>query len=96
MTLKDPSAIDLRVVIIESIMSCKYISTFPTSFKGWLSLTYSIPTPVIIVFAVGLSFELSYNYSLSIAWKILDICLLILDGLLPLDKMSNKSDTDTK
>lgn len=59
------------------IMSFKYNSTLPINFKGLEKTTDSEPTEEIISFAKGLSPSYIFSkVSLSIAWKIFDMCLL--------------------
>jgi len=75
----DELAIPFKVAFTQLIISYIYISTFPSSFKGF-NFTYSLPTHVIMSVMVGLSPPDSFIVNFEIAWKILAICLFILVG----------------
>ena len=82
-------------------ISTKYTSTLPIRAKGVSKGIFSTPVLVIISVAVGLRFglflsSLSTISNFSIAIIILEMCLLIDLGELPLDNTSKRSTLDMK
>lgn len=96
--LNEELAIRSKLFLIWSIISYRQTSTFPTNYRSPQNLTSSQPTQDMISVAFGLisGFGSSTSVSFSIAQKILLICLLILSGEFPLERISSKSLTETK
>mmetsp|Transcript_10037 Transcript_10037/g.27402 ORF Transcript_10037/g.27402 Transcript_10037/m.27402 type:complete len:221 (+) Transcript_10037:9377-10039(+) len=84
---------------IFKMTSLRYSSTLFSKAMGVLNCTYSTPTedtmPRDLGRMPGGGLSLS-SFSLSIAWKHLDMCIITRTGLLPLDRISSKSAVDTK
>ena len=88
------------VLLIWDKISTKYTSTLPINGNAVSNGIFSIPVLVTISLALGLLFWPPSLFSsitnFSIAIIILDICLLIDIGSLPLDKTSKRSTLDMK